>query len=227
MGLKRAEQLEAANEEENEQASPAERLERARKRRTNRGPLPPHLPRVEMVVDIEDHACPCCRNGLHRIGKDVSERLRSTPGSGSISIAARSPTGSASRSQAAKSRPRLGSPMAAPAPDDQRVSLYTAEGLSHPALQGSWIAEGFHGTMAELLSAIAENREPENGARNNLESLKLCFAAIQSSHCRRRSKTADKRRQELKRWREQRRSPARSSTSAVAGDRLCGAVLII
>ncbi|RWL87116.1 MAG: hypothetical protein EOR68_33520 [Mesorhizobium sp.] len=31
---------------------------------------------------------------------------------------------------------------------------------------------------------------------------------------------------ELKRWREQRRSPARSSTSAVAGDRLCGAARV-
>lgn len=35
--------------------------------------------RVEMVVDIEDQACPCCRNGLHRIGEDVSERLDIVP----------------------------------------------------------------------------------------------------------------------------------------------------
>ncbi|SJM34838.1 conserved hypothetical protein [Mesorhizobium delmotii] len=32
-----------------------------------------------MVVDIEDHACPCCRNGLHRIGEDMSERLDIVP----------------------------------------------------------------------------------------------------------------------------------------------------
>ena len=32
-----------------------------------------------MVVDIDDHACPCCRNGLHRIGEDVSERLDIVP----------------------------------------------------------------------------------------------------------------------------------------------------
>ncbi|TIP31410.1 MAG: IS66 family transposase, partial [Mesorhizobium sp.] len=49
------------------------------KRRANRGSLPAHLPRVEMVVDIEDHACPGCRNGLHRIGEDVSERLDIVP----------------------------------------------------------------------------------------------------------------------------------------------------
>ena len=32
-----------------------------------------------MVVDIEDHACPCCRGSLHRIGEDVSERLDIVP----------------------------------------------------------------------------------------------------------------------------------------------------
>ena len=32
-----------------------------------------------MVVDIEDHACPCCRNELHRIGEHVSERLDIVP----------------------------------------------------------------------------------------------------------------------------------------------------
>ncbi|RWA95044.1 MAG: IS66 family transposase, partial [Mesorhizobium sp.] len=74
LGLEEAEQIEAAGEEEKEQSAPAERQAKATRRRANRGALPPHLPRVEMVVDIEDHACPCCRNGLHRIGEDVSER---------------------------------------------------------------------------------------------------------------------------------------------------------
>lgn len=32
-----------------------------------------------MVVDIEDHACLCSRNGLHRLGEDVSERLDIVP----------------------------------------------------------------------------------------------------------------------------------------------------
>ena len=32
-----------------------------------------------MVVDIEDQACPCCRNALHRIGEDRSERLDIVP----------------------------------------------------------------------------------------------------------------------------------------------------
>ncbi|QND69232.1 IS66 family transposase (plasmid) [Mesorhizobium loti] len=79
LGLEEAEQIEAAGEEEKEQPDPGERQARVAKRRANRGALPPHLPRTEMVVDIEDHACPCCRNGLHRIGEDVSERLDIVP----------------------------------------------------------------------------------------------------------------------------------------------------
>ena len=80
LGLEEAEQVEAAGEAESEeQAAPAERQARAAKRRANRGSLPAHLPRIEMVVDIDDHACPCCRNALHRIGEDVSERLDIVP----------------------------------------------------------------------------------------------------------------------------------------------------
>ena len=79
LGLEEAEQIEAAGEEAKAQAAPAERQARTAKRRANRGALPAHLPRVEMVVDIVDHACPCCHNDLHRIGEDVSERLDIVP----------------------------------------------------------------------------------------------------------------------------------------------------
>lgn len=79
LGLEEAEQIEAAGEEEAERASQDQRQAKGTKRQANRGSLPAHLPRVEMVVDIEDHACPCCRNDLHRIGEDVSERLDIVP----------------------------------------------------------------------------------------------------------------------------------------------------
>jgi predicted dehydrogenase len=65
---------------------------------------------------------------------------------------------------------------------NQAVTLYTAEGEARPLLQGAWFNDGFHGAMGELLCAIEENREPINGARDNLRSLALCFAAIASSH---------------------------------------------
>src|SRR3990170_4128774 len=79
LGLEEVEQVAASSEAEGEAAAPAERAKRAAKRRMNRGSLPGHLPRIEMVVDIEDHSCPCCRNALHRIGEDRSERLDIIP----------------------------------------------------------------------------------------------------------------------------------------------------
>lgn len=79
LGLEEAEQLEAAGVEEAEASSANQRQAKAAKRRTNRGALPTHLPCVETSVDIDDHACPCCRNSLHRIGEDVSERLDIVP----------------------------------------------------------------------------------------------------------------------------------------------------
>ena len=79
LGLEDVEQVAASRESEGEVAAPAERADRATRRRINRGSLPAHLPRIELVVDIEDHTCPCCRNALHRIGEDRSERLDIIP----------------------------------------------------------------------------------------------------------------------------------------------------
>ena len=44
-----------------------------------RGALPPHLPRDEVVVDVEDKTCPCCGGPLHVIGEDTSEMLDVVP----------------------------------------------------------------------------------------------------------------------------------------------------
>ena len=54
-------------------------LNRARKRRANRGSLPVHLPRIEQVIEVADKTCPCCRGRLHLMGEDVSERLDIVP----------------------------------------------------------------------------------------------------------------------------------------------------
>jgi transposase len=45
----------------------------------NRGALSPHLPRYEVIVDIDDKSCPCCGGPLHVIGEDVSEMLDVVP----------------------------------------------------------------------------------------------------------------------------------------------------
>ncbi|MBS1791938.1 MAG: Gfo/Idh/MocA family oxidoreductase [Acidobacteria bacterium] len=68
-----------------------------------------------------------------------------------------------------------------PSLSEQTVTLVTADGCAQPKLEGTWFREGFHGAMAELLCSIEEEREPANNARDNLRSLELCFAAIESS----------------------------------------------
>jgi predicted dehydrogenase len=62
----------------------------------------------------------------------------------------------------------------------QRVKLTTAEGVARPDLQGTWFNDGFRGAMGALLVAIEDGTEPANGAAENLHSLALAFAAIQS-----------------------------------------------
>jgi transposase len=79
LGLEDVEQVAASHEAESEAANPAERASRTAKRRINRGSLPAHLPRIEMVVDIEARTCPCCGKALHRIGEDTGERLDIVP----------------------------------------------------------------------------------------------------------------------------------------------------
>jgi transposase len=79
LGLEDVEQAAASEEVANEVADPAERRNRSTKRRVNRGSLPAHLPRVEMMVDVEDRTCPCCGKSLHRIGEDRGERLDIVP----------------------------------------------------------------------------------------------------------------------------------------------------
>jgi hypothetical protein len=46
----------------------------------NRGALPAHLPRVEVIVDVEDKACACCGGSLHQIGE-----VRGTVAEGRVS----------------------------------------------------------------------------------------------------------------------------------------------
>ncbi len=68
-----------------------------------------------------------------------------------------------------------------PSLSNQTVTCYTADGWFSPTLDGTWFVEGFQGTMGELLLSIEENRQPSNNARENLQSLALCFAAVKSA----------------------------------------------
>ena len=79
LGLEDVQQGEAAEIAQAEAADPATKTALATKRRANRGALPAELPRVEVVIEPESHACPCCSGVLHCIGENVSERLDIVP----------------------------------------------------------------------------------------------------------------------------------------------------
>ena len=79
LALEELEQAVAATEAEQEKADPGLRQGRSQKRRAGCGPLPEHLPRVEIVVEPEDTACPCCGGAMHVIGEDRSQRLDVVP----------------------------------------------------------------------------------------------------------------------------------------------------
>ena len=80
LGLEDLEQTVAAAEAAQEAAAARSGTSRpARSARRNLGALPAHLPRIEVLVDIEDKSCPCCGGSLHVIGEDTSEMLDIVP----------------------------------------------------------------------------------------------------------------------------------------------------
>ena len=80
LALEDLEQLLAAAEAEEARTTGKPATDRPKTRRkTNRGDLPAHLPRIEKLIDIADRACPCCAREMHRIGEDIAERLDVIP----------------------------------------------------------------------------------------------------------------------------------------------------
>src|SRR3954447_25535450 len=81
LGLEDLEQAvaaaEAAQDEVAARSGGASRPPRSRRRTL--GALPAHLPRVEVLVDVEDKGCPCCGGALHAIGEDREEMLDIVP----------------------------------------------------------------------------------------------------------------------------------------------------
>src|SRR3712207_3182026 len=79
LGLEDLEQATAAVEAAQETAAGRATPRPARTRRRNLGALPAHLPRVEVLVDVEDKSCPCCGGSLHAIGESREEMLDLVP----------------------------------------------------------------------------------------------------------------------------------------------------
>src|SRR5688500_5477950 len=87
LGLEDLEQAAAAVEAAREMAAASRDTPRpARTRRRNLGALPAHLPRIEVLVDVEDKSCPCCGGSLHVIGEDTSEMLDVAPAQSRVKV---------------------------------------------------------------------------------------------------------------------------------------------
>src|SRR5277367_1666954 len=79
LGLEAIEQAIAKNEAEAEKRDPELRKDRVAKRRGRNAALPADLPRIEVTLEPDDKACPCCRATMVVIGEDSSERLDKIP----------------------------------------------------------------------------------------------------------------------------------------------------
>jgi len=79
LALEDIEQAIAADEANDDKKDAVAAKARSEKRRTNRGALPAHLPRVDVTIEPEDINCPCCRAPMHLIGEETSERLDVIP----------------------------------------------------------------------------------------------------------------------------------------------------
>jgi transposase len=69
LGLEAIEQAIARDEADAEKQDPDLRKDNATRRRANRGALPAHLPRIEVILEPEGTACPCCRAAMTVIAK--------------------------------------------------------------------------------------------------------------------------------------------------------------
>jgi transposase len=73
------EDLEQSLAEQEAKIEAAQPVPRSTPPKRNRGSLPDHLPRVDVVVDVTDKMCPCCGAPLHLIAEDRSEMLDHVP----------------------------------------------------------------------------------------------------------------------------------------------------
>jgi transposase len=79
LALEDIEQAIAGEEASDDKKEPTAARARADKRRSNRGALPAHLPRIDVTIEPDDTNCPCCRGPMHVIGEETSQRLDVIP----------------------------------------------------------------------------------------------------------------------------------------------------
>jgi transposase len=79
LALEDLEQTVAANEAAKDAAENKQRQRRETRPNRNHGALPAHLPRYEVMIDVEHRDCPCCGGAMHTIGELRSEQLDIVP----------------------------------------------------------------------------------------------------------------------------------------------------
>ena len=65
--------------------------------------------------------------------------------------------------------------------DSDRLDLDRGDGARPLPLGGAWFVDGFAGAMGELMSAVAEGREPENSAADAALSVRVVLAGVASA----------------------------------------------
>ena len=65
--------------------------------------------------------------------------------------------------------------------DGDELELETEGVRTSFPLEGDWFPDGFAGSMGELLRAIVEGGEPDNGAHDGLSTLAVVLGAVESS----------------------------------------------
>ncbi len=81
-GLEDPDQTPAEHDAGQDAAEPTADLKpqpRGRRAARNLGALPAHLPRYEVMIDVEHDACPCCGGAMHSIGEVRTEQLDMVP----------------------------------------------------------------------------------------------------------------------------------------------------
>ena len=82
LGIEDLEQTIAESQAGQDAADPAADKPRPRREarpNRNHGALPAHLPRYEVLIDVEQRDCPCCGGTLHVIDEERSEQLDIVP----------------------------------------------------------------------------------------------------------------------------------------------------
>lgn len=90
LGLEDLEQTIAENQAGQDAAEARQGRRRTAPPRRNHGALPEHLPRYEVLIDVEQRDCPCCGSALHAIGELRTEQLDIVPAQLRVRVTRRS-----------------------------------------------------------------------------------------------------------------------------------------